>query len=163
MNNLLNYTGNFPISKDIMSISAHWLTDEKEVVAGLVEKAQVTNVQKAKIREQAYKLVDAVRKNRLKKSGIDAFMIEYDLSSEEGIVLMCLAEALLRVPDSYTIDLLIKDKLTSAAWKEHVGTEKHLFVNAATWSLMLTGSILKDNKNHTETSSKRCLKNLVSQ
>ncbi|MGQ4003915.1 bifunctional proline dehydrogenase/L-glutamate gamma-semialdehyde dehydrogenase PutA [Francisellaceae bacterium CB52] len=146
MNNLLNHTGNFPISKDIMSISAHWLTDEKEVVTGLVEKAQVTNVQKAKIREQAYKLVDAVRKNRLKKSGIDAFMIEYDLSSEEGIVLMCLAEALLRVPDSYTIDLLIKDKLTSAAWKEHVGTEKHLFVNAATWSLMLTGSILKDNK-----------------
>jgi RHH-type proline utilization regulon transcriptional repressor/proline dehydrogenase/delta 1-pyrroline-5-carboxylate dehydrogenase len=66
------------------------------------------------------------------KSGIDAFMIEYDLSSEEGIVLMCLAEALLRVPDSYTIDLLIKDKLTSAEWRNYVGTEKHLFVNAAT-------------------------------
>ncbi|MDE4940809.1 hypothetical protein NAI66_13310, partial [Francisella tularensis subsp. holarctica] len=62
----------------------------------------------------------------------------------EGVVLMCLAEALLRVPDKYTIDLLIKDKLTSAAWKNHVCMEKHLFVNAATWSLMLTGKFLKD-------------------
>ena len=51
MNNLLNHTGQFPVSKEIMSISAHWLTDEKEVVTNLVEKAQVTNVQKAKIRE----------------------------------------------------------------------------------------------------------------
>jgi RHH-type proline utilization regulon transcriptional repressor/proline dehydrogenase/delta 1-pyrroline-5-carboxylate dehydrogenase len=66
MYNLLNHTGEFPISKDIMSISAHWLTDEKEVMINLIEKAQVSNVQKAKIREQAYKLVDAVRKNRLK-------------------------------------------------------------------------------------------------
>lgn len=72
-------------------------------------------------------------------------MIEYDLSSEEGIVLICLAEALLRVPDKYTIDLLIKDKLTSAAWKSHVGMKKHLFVNAATWSLMLTSKIIKDS------------------
>ncbi|MDE4980247.1 hypothetical protein NAI42_10085, partial [Francisella tularensis subsp. holarctica] len=69
---------------------------------------------------------------------------EYDLSSEEGVVMMCLAESLQRVPDKYTIDLLIKDKLTSAAWKNHVGMEKHLFVNAATGSLMLTGKILKD-------------------
>ena len=74
-------------------------------------------------------------------------MIEYNLSSEEGMVLMCLAKALLRVPDSYAIDLLIKDKLTSAAWRNHVGIEKHLFVNAATWSLMLTGSILKEKRN----------------
>ncbi|MDE4951061.1 hypothetical protein, partial [Francisella tularensis] len=72
------------------------------------------------------------------------FMIEYDLSSEEGVVLMCVAEALLRVPDKYTIDLLIKDKLTSSAWKNHVGMEKPLFVNAATWSLRLTGKMLKD-------------------
>lgn len=146
MNNLLNHTGEYPISKEIMNISKHWLTEEKEVVTGLVEKAQMSSVQKAQVRERAYNLVEQVRKNRLKKSGIDAFMIEYDLSSEEGIVLMCLAEALLRVPDKYTIDLLIKDKLTSAAWKEHVGREKHLFVNAATWSLMLTGKILKNAK-----------------
>ncbi|MED7819095.1 MULTISPECIES: bifunctional proline dehydrogenase/L-glutamate gamma-semialdehyde dehydrogenase PutA [unclassified Francisella] len=147
MNNLLNHTGEYPISKEIMSISQYWLINEKQAVTNLVEKAQISSVSKAKVRERAYDLVAQVRKNRLKKSGIDAFMIEYDLSSEEGIVLMCLAEALLRVPDKYTIDLLIKDKLTSAAWKEHVGMEKHLFVNAATWSLMLTGKILKDSKN----------------
>ncbi|QIW10061.1 bifunctional proline dehydrogenase/L-glutamate gamma-semialdehyde dehydrogenase PutA [Francisella sp. LA112445] len=146
MNNLLNHTGEHPISKEIMNISQYWLIDEKKAVTNLVEKAQISSVAKAKVRERAYDLVAQVRKNRLKKSGIDAFMIEYDLSSEEGIVLMCLAEALLRVPDKYTIDLLIKDKLTSAAWKEHVGMEKHLFVNAATWSLMLTGKILKDSR-----------------
>lgn len=146
MNNLLNHTGEYPISKEIMNISQYWLIDEKKAVTDLVEKAQISSLSKANVREKAYNLVAQVRKNRLKKSGIDAFMIEYDLSSEEGIVLMCLAEALLRVPDKYTIDLLIKDKLTSAAWKEHVGMEKHLFVNAATWSLMLTGRILKDSR-----------------
>ncbi|ASG68129.1 bifunctional proline dehydrogenase/L-glutamate gamma-semialdehyde dehydrogenase [Francisella halioticida] len=146
MNNLLNHTGEYPISKEIMNISQYWLINEKKAVTNLVEKAQISSVSKAKVREKTYNLVAQVRKNRLKKSGIDAFMIEYDLSSEEGIVLMCLAEALLRVPDKYTIDLLIKDKLTSAAWKEHVGMEKHLFVNAATWSLMLTGKILKDSR-----------------
>ncbi|AIT08590.1 pyrroline-5-carboxylate dehydrogenase [Candidatus Francisella endociliophora] len=146
MNELLNHTGKYPISNEIMNISNYWITNEKEVVTGLVEKAQISDSQQKNVRERAYKLVAQVRKNRLKKSGIDAFMIEYDLSSEEGIVLMCLAEALLRVPDKYTIDLLIKDKLTSAAWREHVGMEKHLFVNAATWSLMLTGKILKDSR-----------------
>ncbi|AJI53785.1 bifunctional proline dehydrogenase/L-glutamate gamma-semialdehyde dehydrogenase PutA [Francisella philomiragia] len=144
MNNLLNHSGEYPISNEIMNISKYWLIEEKEAVTKLVDKAHMSSVQKAQVRERAYGLVEKVRKNRLKKSGIDAFMIEYDLSSEEGIVLMCLAEALLRVPDKYTIDLLIKDKLTSAAWKNHVGREKHLFVNAATWSLMLTGKILKN-------------------
>ncbi|APC97493.1 bifunctional proline dehydrogenase/L-glutamate gamma-semialdehyde dehydrogenase PutA [Francisella frigiditurris] len=146
MNKLLNHSGKYEISSGIMNISNFWLTNEKEAVSKLVEKAEMDSIQKAKVRQRAYDLVAAVRKNRLKKSAIDAFMIEYDLSSEEGIVLMCLAEALLRIPDTYTVDLLIKDKLTSAAWKEHVGMEKHLFVNAATWSLMLTGKILRDNK-----------------
>lgn len=145
MNDLLNHAVEYPISKEIMNISKYWLIDEKEAMAKLVEKAHMSSVQKAQVRERAYGLVEKVRKSRLKKSGIDAFMIEYDLSSEEGMVLMCLAEALLRVPDKYTIDLLIKDKLTSAAWKSHVGMKKHLFVNAATWSLMLTSKILKDS------------------
>lgn len=146
MNNLLNHSGEYPVSKAIMNISQYWLTDEKQLVQQLIEKAKLSSAQDASVKDRAYTLVEKVRQSRLKKSGIDAFMIEYDLSSEEGIVLMCLAEALLRIPDKYTIDLLIKDKLTSAAWKEHVGSEKHLFVNAATWSLMLTGKILKDAK-----------------
>ena len=146
MNNLLNHSGNYAISEEIMNISKFWLADEKDAVTKLVEKAQMSEQQNQRVKEQAYKLVAKVRKSRLKKSGIDAFMIEYDLSSEEGIVLMCLAEALLRIPDKYTIDLLIKDKLTEGSWKEHVGSEKHLFVNAATWSLMLTGKILTNGR-----------------
>ena len=146
MNSFLNHDSNNVISQDIMNISKYWLIDEEQAVTKLVEKAKVTQEQKANIYNRAYTLVEKVRKDRLKKSGIDAFMIEYDLSSEEGIVLMCLAEALLRIPDKYTIDLLIKDKLSSAEWKKHVGSEKHLFVNAATWSLVLTGNILKDVK-----------------
>lgn len=163
MNNLLNHLGEYPISNEIMNISKYWLIEEKEAVTKLVDKAHMSSVQKAQVRERAYGLVEKVRKNRLKKSGIDAFMIEYDLSSDEGIVLMCLAEALLRVPDKYTIDLLIKDKLTSAAWKNHVGREKHLFVNAATWSLMLTGKILKKPHGAYRKVFQNLLKNQVNQ
>ena len=69
-------------------------------------------------------------------------MREYDLSSEEGVLLMCVAEALLRIPDSATADKLIRDKLGEANWKKHVGASDSLFVNASTWGLMLTGSLV---------------------
>ena len=74
-------------------------------------------------------------------------MHEYNLSSEEGVVLMCLAEALLRIPDDETMDLLIRDKLNSGRWKEHLGRSSSLFVNASTWGLMLTGRIVKPPSN----------------
>ena len=71
-------------------------------------------------------------------------MSEYDLSSSEGIVLMCLAEALLRIPDAETADRLIADKLSDADWEAHLGTSESLLVNAGTWALMLTGRLLQD-------------------
>ena len=109
----------------------------------MVELARVDDATKAKIRETAEQLVEAVRRNRGEKGGLDAFMKKYDLSSQEGVVLMCLAEALLRVPDSETADKLIADKLLAGNWQEHVGTSGSVFVNASTWGLMLTGRIIR--------------------
>ncbi|MFM7403993.1 MAG: bifunctional proline dehydrogenase/L-glutamate gamma-semialdehyde dehydrogenase PutA [Erythrobacter sp.] len=77
-----------------------------------------------------------------KASGIDAFLQQYGLDTEEGIALMCLAEALLRVPDAATADALIKDKIGQIDWGEHLGESTSTFVNAATFSLMLTGEVL---------------------
>ena len=79
---------------------------------------------------------------------LDAFMAEYNLASDEGIVLMCLAEALLRIPDSETADLLIKDKIGSADWKDHFGKSDFFLVNASTWALMLTGRFLEPDDDH---------------
>ena len=89
--------------------------------------------------ELARQLVAAVRAGRTKQGGIDAFMQEYSLSSEEGVVLMCLAEALLRIPDADTADKLIADKVGGKDWERHLGQSESLFVNASAWGLMLTG------------------------
>ena len=83
--------------------------------------------------------------NALDKGGLDAFIHEYALSSREGVALMCLAEALLRIPDTGTIDRLIRDKLAAADWESHLGHSGSLFVNASTWALMLTGRLLRDD------------------
>ena len=92
---------------------------------------------------QAEQLVHAVRAERVAAGGVDAFLREYDLSSHEGVVLMCLAEALLRIPDAETADKLIEDRLRQGDWEEHLGASASLFVNASTWGLMLTGRILR--------------------
>src|SRR5207248_1121302 len=78
-----------------------------------------------------------------KPSGIDAFLHTYDLGSDEGIAMMCLAEALLRIPDAHTADELIADKLAGPDWSEKLGTSDSSFVNAATFSLLLTGKVLE--------------------
>ncbi len=80
------------------------------------------------------------------KSGMAGLVRYYDLSTEEGIVLMCVAEALLRIPDSQTEKLLISDKLTSATWRHHLGQSESSFINVSTWGLALTGKILSESK-----------------
>src|SRR5690606_17762469 len=77
------------------------------------------------------------------QGGLDAFIHEYDLSSREGVALMCLAEALLRIPDPETADRLIADKLFEADWEKHLGRSGSPFVNASTWALMLTGRLMR--------------------
>ncbi|HVC56178.1 MAG TPA: bifunctional proline dehydrogenase/L-glutamate gamma-semialdehyde dehydrogenase PutA [Stellaceae bacterium] len=99
-----------------------------------------------RIAQTARRLVAAVRRERLGKGGLDAFMQEYALSSPEGVALMCLAEALLRIPDADTVDRLIRDKIAAADWQAHLGHSGSLFVNASTWALMLTGRLLRQDR-----------------
>lgn len=120
--------------------------DETECVLNLLQQLNFSPAVSASIQENASRLVNEVRSRRLNEGGIDAFLCEYDLSSQEGIVLMCLAEALLRIPDTQTADLLIKDKIASGDWESHLGSSSSLFVNAATWGLVLTGRLLTNEE-----------------
>lgn len=120
--------------------------DELSLLMPLCEKAALNQQQLAAVKADATKLVESVRAERKKSTGIDSFLTEYALSSDEGIALMCLAEALLRVPDNATIDSLIKDKLAGGNWGSHRGQSDSFFVNATTWALMLTGKVLTPEK-----------------
>lgn len=124
-------------------INRHWLADETALVEGMLEDYRLPTATREAIYARAAALVAGVRERQGSKGGLDAFMHEYDLSSEEGIVLMCLAEALLRIPDDDTADRLIADKLSAGHWEEHLGTSESLFVNASTWGLMLTGRLMR--------------------
>lgn len=117
--------------------------NETECLQVLLTAAELPEAKLQKISHLAEELVVAVREQRIGKGGLDAFLYQYDLSSEEGIALMCLAEAALRVPDATTIDRLIQDKVASADWQSHRGKSDSHFVNAASWALMLTGKILQ--------------------
>ncbi len=126
----------------ISYINDQFLTDEAALVRELADAADPGDAGRKKIQATATQLVAAVRKNSKTDGGIEAFLQQYDLSSAEGVLLMCIAEALLRIPDADTADRLIADKITSAQWKDHLGASDSLFVNASTWGLMLTGQIL---------------------
>jgi RHH-type transcriptional regulator, proline utilization regulon repressor / proline dehydrogenase / delta 1-pyrroline-5-carboxylate dehydrogenase len=134
----------FPILSK--AISEHYLVDEKSHVLKLIALADLPEERLERIRQTAGKLIQKLREVRMSRGGLDAFLIQYDLSSEEGIALMCLAEALLRIPDSDTADRLIQDKISKGEWEHHLGKSDSMFVNAATWSLMLTGKILNPEK-----------------
>lgn len=136
-------SGQAPLSAGAAQLNARYLADEAPLVRELAGIARLDAAAAARVRETAVRLVESVRRNRTQVSGLDAFLQQYDLSSQEGVVLMCLAEALLRVPDKETADRLIADKLSSADWRSHLGTSDSMFVNASTWGLMLTGRIIR--------------------
>jgi RHH-type proline utilization regulon transcriptional repressor/proline dehydrogenase/delta 1-pyrroline-5-carboxylate dehydrogenase len=138
-----------------------YLGDETQLVEKLISAATLSSPSLEHIQKQAEKLVTQVRKTRLNQGGLDAFLYQYDLSSNEGIALMCLAEALLRIPDKATVNKLIRDKITRADWEDHLGKSESLFVNAATWGLMLTGKIISHSEKDAHTLNKT-LKKLVS-
>ncbi|MAZ44647.1 MAG: bifunctional proline dehydrogenase/L-glutamate gamma-semialdehyde dehydrogenase [Legionellales bacterium] len=127
-------------------IKALYRADETDCVKALLEQTVIDPGKTMEIHDRASELVEKVRKSRKDKGGIDAFMREYDLSSEEGIALMCMAEALLRIPDKEMADRLIKDKLSSADWENHFGKSDSTFVNAATFGLMMTGRVLRPER-----------------
>ncbi|HVH75309.1 MAG TPA: bifunctional proline dehydrogenase/L-glutamate gamma-semialdehyde dehydrogenase PutA [Stellaceae bacterium] len=126
-------------------ISAAYRLDASEAAAEILAAADIAPESRARIAEEASRLVAAVRKERQGKGGIDAFLNEYALSTREGVALLCLAEALLRIPDSETVDRLIRDKIAGADWQRHLGHSESLFVNASTWALMLTGELLRED------------------
>ena len=123
-------------------ITAAWLRDESEAVNDLLTQASLPPAEREKVVDLAAELVTRVRARAKDQSAVESFMRQYDLSSEEGVLLMCVAEALLRIPDKGTADKLIRDKLGDADWKKHLGQSESLFVNASTWGLMLTGRLV---------------------
>ncbi|MBL8697747.1 MAG: bifunctional proline dehydrogenase/L-glutamate gamma-semialdehyde dehydrogenase PutA [Alphaproteobacteria bacterium] len=116
---------------------------ETDIIEALLPRAAADPATKSRIDRRAQALVATVRAKGNKSVGIEAFLQEFSLSSREGVVLMCLAEALLRIPDADTADKLIRDKLSDADWAAHLGHSESLFVNASTWALMLTGKIMR--------------------
>ncbi len=127
------------------AITAAWLKDEAEHVRELLEQARLPAADQAKVQALAADLVTRVRARAQNQGAIEAFMRQYDLGSEEGVLLMCVAEALLRIPDQETADKLIRDKLGDADWKKHMGESDSVLVNASTWGLMLTGKLVQIN------------------
>ncbi len=123
------------------AVTAAYRRDEAEAVADMLNQAQMTPLEKEAAAKLARRLVTQVRENRSKASGVDALMHEFSLSSEEGVALMCLAEALLRIPDVATRNKLIQDKLSGGDWKSHLNNSPSLFVNAAAWGLLITGKL----------------------
>jgi RHH-type proline utilization regulon transcriptional repressor/proline dehydrogenase/delta 1-pyrroline-5-carboxylate dehydrogenase len=122
---------------------ARWhLRDEPSLVDLLRQRVGLTAEERRGIGERAGELARAARARR-NAAGVEAFLQEYGLTSEEGVILMCLAEALLRIPDTGTADALIAEKLASGHWEEHLGASDSLFVNASTFGLMLTGRVVK--------------------
>ena len=124
------------------AISERYLADEEKLLETLIEKAKMSPGEASATDALARDLVSHLRDSRHKRSGVDAFTQEYALSSEEGVVLMCLAEALLRVPDAETQDRLIRDKIAGHAWSQHLGHSQSMFVNASTWALILSGQVI---------------------
>jgi RHH-type proline utilization regulon transcriptional repressor/proline dehydrogenase/delta 1-pyrroline-5-carboxylate dehydrogenase len=120
-----------------------WLTDEAAVLRELLPLARETPEGQQAIAAHAVALVEAVRAFPAKKGAMDALLREYDLSSQEGVILMCLAEALLRIPDATTADRLIADKIRAGDWSSHLQSGGSLFINASTWALMLTGRLVR--------------------
>ncbi|SHJ38666.1 L-proline dehydrogenase /delta-1-pyrroline-5-carboxylate dehydrogenase [Shimia gijangensis] len=119
--------------------------DETGLVERLTQQAALSPEDRARICDQAADLVRGIR-DTTNPGLMEVFLAEYGLSTDEGIALMCLAEALLRVPDAETIDALIEDKIAPSDWGRHLGASTSSLVNASTWALMLTGKVLEDRE-----------------
>jgi RHH-type transcriptional regulator, proline utilization regulon repressor / proline dehydrogenase / delta 1-pyrroline-5-carboxylate dehydrogenase len=140
---MMVFIGHFDAPDDNRAeIEALYRADETETVRALLEQADLGAGVRARIQARARELVEGVRACGVGTEGLDAFLQEYELSNREGVILMCLAEALLRVPDAATADQLIKSKLADADWQGHLGQSESIFVNASTWALMLTGRVI---------------------
>src|SRR5690554_546584 len=126
---------------DRSALRVAYRQDEEACIEERLRQAAPARALHSEASALAMRLIEGARAR--KAGGLDAFLAAYGLGTEEGIALMCLAEALLRVPDTETADALIHDKLAGIDWSEHLGDTSSTFVNAATFSLMLTGEVLR--------------------
>ncbi len=122
------------------AITAAYRRPETECLPFLLEAAALPEATREAAGKTAKRLIEALRAKH-KGDGVEGLVHEYSLSSQEGVALMCLAEALLRIPDTATRDALIRDKIARGDWKSHLGGGRSMFVNAATWGLVVTGKL----------------------
>jgi len=150
-----------PQSVTRAAITAAWRRPETDAVPMLLEQARLPEPIAQKSQQLAYQLAEKLR-NQKTASGragmVQSLLQEFSLSSQEGVALMCLAEALLRIPDKATRDALIRDKISNGNWQSHIGRSASLFVNAATWGLLFTGKLVST---HNETSLSRSLNRII--
>lgn len=126
---------------DLQFISSKTYAPEVEHVQMLKDYISFTDLEASQIRGRAMEYANIV-KTQTAKNGVESFIQQYSLSTEEGVAIMCLAESLLRIPDKQTANELIEDKLSGKNWKQHLGKSKSLFVNASSWGLLLTGKVV---------------------
>lgn len=150
-----------PQSVNRAAITAAWRRPEVDMVAMVLEQAKVSVENSTKIHDLAIKLTEKLRnqKSAAGRSGIVQNLLqEFSLSSQEGVALMCLAEALLRIPDKPTRDALIRDKISHGNWQSHLGRSNSMFVNAATWGLLITGKLVST---HNQANMSRSLNRII--
>ncbi|GGI67386.1 bifunctional protein PutA [Shewanella hanedai] len=133
------------LDKLFEAITKNYIVDEEQYLSELIKLVPASDDEISRVTQRAHDLVSKVRQYDKKglTVGIDAFLQQYSLETTEGIILMCLAEALLRIPDAATADALIEDKFSGAKWDAHLSKSNSILVNASTWGLMLTGKIVK--------------------
>ena len=146
MGKFVNWGCMMPYDTDLRrTIDLATYANEAETLARLTEEAGLSAEDRARISAAGAGLVRDIRSHS-SPGLMEVFLAEYGLSTDEGIALMCLAEALLRVPDAETIDALIEDKIAPSDWGKHMGHSTSSLVNASTWALMLTGKVLQEEK-----------------
>lgn len=136
----------YEVSELRSAIRVNYRSDEEEVLERLLPLAELDDGAQDRVNQRALQLAKTIRKRAKNNTGIQDMLNEYALSTQEGIVLMCLAEALLRVPDATTADRLIRDKLISGDWSSHLGNQDSFFVNASAWGLLLSGRVVSFNE-----------------
>lgn len=150
-----------PQSVNRAAITAAYRRPETDAVPMLLEQARLPQTIDEPSHKLAYQLAQSLRqqKNASGRAGmVQSLLQEFSLSSQEGVALMCLAEALLRIPDKATRDALIRDKISNGNWQSHIGRSPSLFVNAATWGLLFTGRLVSThNESHLSHSLNRII------
>ena len=139
---LLGLASTSIVQLNINAITSAGRTTEEEALRALRSTLTLSDKDRKLIVSDARQLVEECRKHSHERSFLDQFLAEYGLSSSAGVALMCISEALLRIPDERTADALLAERLSTADWAEHLGQSDSLFLNASTWALLLTGKVM---------------------